>query len=853
MESTETKNESKKEEQNTESFEAKNESKKEEEIKVKKSPSKKIKKEKIQETNLKYEELLINKIDMEYMHQRYLSEFSFFKSFKEMLQTYQESYNEFFKKITTIKANFITDKVQFAKHNANKEKEKENEQKTPKNSLENTIDSISLTCHELFALIINQAYSFQRIATSIGALLSKYPSNIKQLSFDKKEKDLQYSFKNINKSYISSRDTLKKNKIDYENNFSLLEKMIKDSLENKVDQSKVNQKINYLKTARDKYKSSVEDANKKKEEKIKNEKELLQIYQSIDSDFFFKIKDIIGNVLDQLNKERNNFKKVCKKLEQNYNMIDLDFDTAYKIKKCENDNKKLNIVEEHFEYKPYEPKSKLPQLTTINPIEKEINDFNINYEIVSKIKKNFEDIYPEINLKEETQKINIREKLKKMFYSKENYDFSREDKDTLLSLLRTKQNRKFFIILLSNQRTKGRYQYCWKLINDLGDILRFILNLSEKEEDYEIAKNCIIISQTFFSEKKDSKKKIYLFEYIKNHHWLKSPNFWEKITDIMVDKEIENNNEILGKEALKKESETQKKDRLSQVYVSQMYTFSQNMVEFDLKKDDIYRIIDKTAEKYDVIDTYKKTIYDNVVENLEKKPKNDLKIEEDEISYFIKKRQRTLIKPSKKIKINNHTFNKIKKTHNKNKQIKKFNSSYRFPTILKLERNKIFDNIKLEMQMDEYYKTRRKTLSEIITQKNDNSNTSNMAKQKSKSCKLREEEEEKEGKNEILIEENKNQVNEIKKEEPKKEEPKKEEPKNEEPKKEEPKKEEPKKEEQKKEEEPKEENGNIKEEEIEIIKKEDTKEEEKDNKKEETNEQTKIEEQKNEIKENDEK
>ena len=171
-----------------ESTETKNESKKEEEIKVKKSPSKKIKKEKIQETNLKYEELLINKIDMEYMHQRYLSEFSFFKSFKEMLQTYQESYNEFFKKITTIKANFITDKVQFAKHNTNKEKEKENEQKTPKNSLENTIDSISLTCHELFALIINQAYSFQRIATSIGALLSKYPSNIKQLSFDKKEK-----------------------------------------------------------------------------------------------------------------------------------------------------------------------------------------------------------------------------------------------------------------------------------------------------------------------------------------------------------------------------------------------------------------------------------------------------------------------------------------------------------------------------------------------------------------------------------------------------------------------------------------------------------------------------------------
>ena len=450
---------------------------------------------------------------------------------------------------------------------------------------------------------------------------------------------------------------------------------------------------------------------------------------------------------------------------------------AYDIKKITIDQKKLNNAEENFEYKPYEPKSKVPQLTTINPSEKEMNNFNINFGIISKIKKNFDDIYPEINLKEETQKINIRSKLQKMFYSTENYDFSREDKDSLLSLLKTKQNRKFFIVLLSNQRTKGRYQYCWKLINDLGDILRFILNLSEKEEDYEIAKNCIIISQTFFSEKKDSKKKIYLFEYIKNHHWLKSPNFWERITNVMVDKEIENNNEVLGKEALKKESETQKKDRLSQVYMSQMFTFSQNMVDFDLDKDDIFKIIDKSAEKYDVTDTYKTTIYENVSQNFEKKPKSDSKIEEDEISYFIKKRQRTLMKPSKKIKINNYSFNK-RKNHDRNK---KFNSSYKLSTIFKLERNKIFDNIKFEMQMDEYYRTRRKTISGIIKKKNDNKDTKDLVSQKSKSSNLKEEEEENEGKNEILIGENKNQVNEIKKEELKKEEPKKEEPKKDEP------------------------------------------------------------------------
>ena len=114
MESTETKNESKKGEQNTENIETKNEPKKEEQNQNNKSP-KKIKKEKKQETSIKYEDFLINKTDMEYMHQRYSNEFSYFKSLKEMLQIYQESYSEFFKKITTIKSNFITDKIQFDK------------------------------------------------------------------------------------------------------------------------------------------------------------------------------------------------------------------------------------------------------------------------------------------------------------------------------------------------------------------------------------------------------------------------------------------------------------------------------------------------------------------------------------------------------------------------------------------------------------------------------------------------------------------------------------------------------------------------------------------------------------------
>ena len=92
-----------------------------------------------------------------------------------------------------------------------------------------------------------------------------------------------------------------------------------------------------------------------------------------------------------------------------------------------------------------------------------------------------------------------------MLYPEENSKFTKKEKDKLFSLLKSKQNRMLFIVILSNQRTKGNYQQSWKLINDLGDILSFILNLSQKEKNYEIAKHCIIISQTFYSERKGSK------------------------------------------------------------------------------------------------------------------------------------------------------------------------------------------------------------------------------------------------------------------------------------------------------------------------------------------------------------
>ena len=97
--------------------------------------------------------------------------------------------------------------------------------------------------------------------------------------------------------------------------------------------------------------------------------------------------------------------------------------------------------------------------------------------------------------------------------------------------------------MLSNQRIKGRYKRSKKLIDDLSDILNKILEISEREKNYEEAKNCLILSQTYYYEiKKEDKKmyKYYLFNRIKHNKWLNSLEFWNNLIVTMTEIEIKN-------------------------------------------------------------------------------------------------------------------------------------------------------------------------------------------------------------------------------------------------------------------------------------------------------------------------
>lgn len=98
----------------------------------------------------------------------------------------------------------------------------------------------------------------------------------------------------------------------------------------------------------------------------------------------------------------------------------------------------------------------------------------------------------------------MREKLYKLFE-----EFKEEEKNKISDYIKDDRTHVYFLILLSKLRTNNRFKQDEKLINFLGDILNYILDVSYKDKIYDNAKNCIILSQTFYTEKEEGKKFIY--------------------------------------------------------------------------------------------------------------------------------------------------------------------------------------------------------------------------------------------------------------------------------------------------------------------------------------------------------
>ena len=497
---------------------------------------------------------------------------------------------------------------------------------------------------------------FNQLGLNIELLKKNLTENFRKQKEERRilEKDTYAQFLKVLAKYNDSKALMEKNKTKYHQSVKVAESSLKTSKSMKIKninnsqdmiltiqklEDKAKELLVEAKKNLDKYSISIRDANKNREESIEKQSNILKMYQSLDLKDGELITSIMNDLYNRLKEENDAKKKLLDELEQIIKNINLKKDKEDFIKLHKSEDKPddlINLVQ-------YEPPIDFEKAS--NP-----EEYKINHEIIVTMKSVIPDIMPNFDIEKENRKQEMRELSKKIFAI--NVAFTDDEKKKLMEYLEQKWSQTYFLIYLSRQRTNGRFARSEKLVKDLAEILNLILQTSEKEKDYEAARNCMILSQTYYYDEKDKEgnvKKKYLLEFILPYKWLRTPDFWRGLIEKMISLEIEKFVETNPDEpSLFDEKNEKSKERLSNFCFSQLLPYSNNMVEFFLDNRIVVKIIDEFVEKYHVQKEFADSIYGVVnsnpeeIEKIRQEYKNNPNIENELLSLEEVKKQRGL-------------------------------------------------------------------------------------------------------------------------------------------------------------------------------------------------------------------
>ena len=528
---------------------------------------------------LKYEENLWNRFEQ--LHERYRRQYNYLTNLKTIFNKYKSNCSDFAKSNN----NIIKTKYQLSDDNKTTQYE---------------------AYQSLLLNILKQSEAFDDLEKSIpNYIIKKLDSLLDPIYYEEKEK---YNIlkKTLN-NYNSAKNSVEKAKKIFYNSASAAENQIRAVIKskeidvtqanietlNKLEQKK-NDLINEAKNYENKYILEIQNANKLRIDFNNKQNNILQFYQERDNKNGEEIKLLLMLYLAELKKDLQKIIYNIIEFEDNIKKINIKSDINQFVEK-----NKVNIKpDEEIIFNPYDP------ITKSNDT-KESEDFK--YYVMREMKQNFTGIFPDFNQEFEDKKNELRKMTINFF--KTNVKFNEQEK--LLELLKEKKFRDFFLLNLSKQRTQGRYARKEEIIDNLKEVLKLILEIAEKEKDYESGKNCIILAQTYYiDDKNDKNKKVYLVESIEDNKWLKSIEFWNGIIDLMTKKEIEKNIRI-SKKNKSNFDEKEKKNIISNAGFSQLLSYVNNMVEFKIEKDVIKKVIDKFSIKYQIEKSLVEAIYNN--------------------------------------------------------------------------------------------------------------------------------------------------------------------------------------------------------------------------------------------------
>ena len=225
-------------------------------------------------------------------------------------------------------------------------------------------------------------------------------------------------------------------------------------------------------------------------------------------------------------------------------------------------------------------------------IYKDITLENIDH-IIKEMKRNGLEIRKKDLEDLENEKVkDFIERKSKLVSSKTDENFTEEDKNKLIKYLKEDEEyRSLFLQILNNDRAKGGQIFNKNIFLYIGEIFSQLNDLVLEKNDYKFFKYISIIAMTYFIN--EGKKKIYLFEYIKDNDKLKNMEFWKNYSSFVVDCDIKND---ITKQELKTEQSIKTKYKFAGF--SNALTIVNNMVNFGFDRDIINEYINFAKQKY---------------------------------------------------------------------------------------------------------------------------------------------------------------------------------------------------------------------------------------------------------------
>ena len=171
-----------------------------------------------------------------------------------------------------------------------------------------------------------------------------------------------------------------------------------------------------------------------------------------------------------------------------------------------------------------------------------------------------------------------------------------EEETKLFEILLDKHyNRIVFMQVLNQFRTTSKLEIPKKMYEIVGKLFNIILGTVKRDNDINIAKSVILMSQTYFTMENDKKK--YVQYLLLDNELFKDVKFWESLLDLEISKEIRRTFKVYEKKNVEGIINTDP-HKFDNLVFSQILTVSDNMISFGLDKETIYQLIEPKFKSF---------------------------------------------------------------------------------------------------------------------------------------------------------------------------------------------------------------------------------------------------------------